>query len=343
MRTRRITAGLSILAAAAAVATVIGTASSAGAATALPGHVFAPYFEAYNGDNPYTLSQQSGAKYLTLAFFQTEKKGSCTVYWNGDTGQPVSSGTYGSQITQIQNAGGNVIPSFGGYSADHDGTDIADSCTTVSKIAAAYEKVISTYNVPRIDLDVEDNSLSNSSGITRRSQAIAQVESWAASNGRSLQVSYTLPSSPSGLESSGKNVVQNAINNNARADVVNMMTFDYYDGSTHNMLNDAESAGNGLVSQLHTLYPSKSTAQRWAMVGITQMIGIDDYGAPETFKTSQVTPLQTWATSQGVNTLSFWALQRDNGGCPGTAGSDSCSGVSQSTWQFSHALEPFTH
>jgi len=84
---------------------LIGTASSAGAATALPGHVFAPYFEAYNGDNPYTLSQQSGAKYLTLAFFQTEKKGSCTVYWNGDTGQPVSSGTYGSQITQIQNAG----------------------------------------------------------------------------------------------------------------------------------------------------------------------------------------------------------------------------------------------
>jgi hypothetical protein len=326
-----------------AAATLIGTASSAGAATALPGHVFAPYFEAYNGDNPSTLSQQSGAKYLTLAFFQTEKKGSCTVYWNGDTGQPVSSGTYGTQITQIQNAGGNVIPSFGGYSADHDGTDIADSCTTVTKIAAAYEKVISTYNVPRIDLDVEDNSLNNGSAITRRSQAIAQVESWAASNGRSLQVSYTLPSSPSGLESSGRNVVQNAINNSARVDVVNMMTFDYYDGSTHNMLNDAESAGNGLVDQLHTLYPSKSTAQRWAMVGITQMVGIDDYGAPETFKTSQAAPLQTWATSKGVNTLSFWALQRDNGGCPGTGGSDSCSGVSQSTWQFSHALEPFTH
>ena len=27
---------------------------------------------------------------------------------------------------------------------------------------------------------------------------------------------------------------------------------------------------------------------------------------------------------------------------PGHRGSDTCSGVSQSTWQFSHAFEPFT-
>jgi hypothetical protein len=40
--------------------------------------------------------------------------------------------------------------------------------------------------------------------------------------------------------------------------------------------------------------------------------------------------------------LSFWALQRDNGGCVGTKGSDSCSGVAQSTWQFSHTFEPFS-
>ena len=50
-------------------------------------------------------------------------------------------------------AGGDVIPSFGGYSADHDGTEIADSCTSISAIAAAYEKVITTYNVTRLDLD----------------------------------------------------------------------------------------------------------------------------------------------------------------------------------------------
>ena len=61
----------------------------------------------------------------------------------------------GSDIAAIQAAGGNVIPSFGGYTADTTGTDIADSCTSVSAIAQVYEDVITTYHVPRIDLDVE--------------------------------------------------------------------------------------------------------------------------------------------------------------------------------------------
>jgi hypothetical protein len=339
----------SMLAATAALALVGGAASAQvahaapvkPAVTALPAHVFAPYFEAYNGDSLSGLSSASGAKDLSLAFFQVASKGSCTVYWNGDTSMPISVSTYGSDINTIRAAGGDVIPSFGGYSADNGGTDIADSCTTVTKIAAAYEKVITTYNVSRIDLDTEDNSLTNGAGITRRNQAIAQVESWARSQGRSLQVSYTLPTTPSGLESSGKNVLQNAVNNGARVDVVNLMTFDYYDGATHNMLTDAENAATGLVSYLATLYPSKTSAQRWAMVGITQMVGIDDYGSAETFQTSQAAPLASWASSKGVNTLSFWALQRDNGGCVGTVGSDSCSGVSQSKWQFSKAMEGF--
>src|ERR1700722_6183005 len=92
-----------------------GTGAASAAATALPAHVFAPYFEAYNGDNPVTLSQESGARYLTFAFIQTASSGSCTAYWNGDTSQPIASATFGSDISSIQAAGGNVIPSFGGY------------------------------------------------------------------------------------------------------------------------------------------------------------------------------------------------------------------------------------
>jgi hypothetical protein len=52
--------------------------------------------------------------------------------------------------------------------------------------------------------------------------------------------------------------------------------------------------------------------------------------------------VENWAVSKGINTLSFWALERDNGDCPGTAGAGSCSGVPQSAWYFSHAFEPFT-
>jgi len=321
---------------------VLANGTAYAAATPLPAHVFAPYFEAYNGDNPVTLSQESGAKYLTFAFIQTASSGSCTAYWNGDTSQPLTSSTFGSDIATIQADGGNVIPSFGGYTADTTGTDIADSCTNVNSIAQVYENVITTYNVSRIDLDIEENSLTNTAGINRRNEAVAQTEKWAAQNGRTIQFSYTMPSTTTGMDSTDEAVIQNAIADGAAVSVVNLMTFDYYIGTNQEMATDTESAGAGLHSQLQSLYPSDSSSQLWAMVGITEMPGIDDYGSGETFTEADATTVLNWAKSNGINTLSFWALQRDNGGCPGTAGSDTCSGISQPTWYFSNTFEPFT-
>jgi len=342
-RPTRVQAALVATATVAAMAGfAVAGARPAFASTALPAHVFAPYFEAYNGDNPVTLSQDSGAKYLTFAFIQTASAGSCTAYWNGDTSEPLTSATFGSDISTLQGDGGNVIPSFGGEAADNSGTDIADSCTNVNSIAQVYENVISTYNIPRIDLDIEGDSLTNTSGIDRRNQAVAQVETWAAANGRSIQFSYTMPATPTGMDSQEQSIISNAISVGAKVSVVNLMTFDYYIGTEQEMATDTETAGAGLHSQLQSLYPSDSSAQAWGMVGVTEMPGIDDYGADETFTEADATTVLNWAESNGISTLSFWALQRDNGGCPGTAGSDSCSGISQSTWYFSGKFEPFT-
>jgi hypothetical protein len=69
-----------------------------------------------------------------------------------------------------------VIPSFGGYSADHGGTEIADSCTNVSTIASDYESVITTLGVTRLDMDVESSALNNTAGINRRNEALAMTE-----------------------------------------------------------------------------------------------------------------------------------------------------------------------
>jgi Glycosyl hydrolases family 18 len=309
----------------------------------LPTHLFAPYFEGYNGDSPAALSARSGAKYLTLAFIQTPAPGSCDIDWNGDATTPVAWSTYGADIAKMRAAGGDVVPSFGGYSADHGGQEIADSCTDVAKIAADYERVITTYNVTRLDFDVEDNSMTNAAGINRRNEAIRLVENWAASHGRTVQFVYTLGTNMTGLdEPEGVSVLQNAVTNRARIDIVNVMTFDYYDDAPHEMGKDTETAATAVIQQLHGIYPRKSQAQLWHMLGITEMIGIDDFGPPEIFTTADASTVEHWASSKRIAELSYWALQRDNGGCVGTAGSDTCSGVVQATWQFSHAFEPFT-
>ncbi|MFE3314715.1 glycosyl hydrolase family 18 protein [Embleya sp. NPDC059213] len=310
--------------------------------TPMPTQVFAPYFEAWTGENPATLSAASGAKYLTMAFIQTPTKGSCTPYWNGDTGMPISQATFGAEIASIRAAGGDVIASFGGYTADNTGTEIADSCTNVNSIASAIQNVVSTYDLTRICLDIEDNSLTNPAGIDRRNKAIKQVQTWAASTGRPLQIQYTLPTTTQGLAESGLAVLQNAVSNGTKVDVANIMTFDYYDNQPHQMANDAKSAATGLKNQLAQLYPNKTQAELWAMVGITVMPGVDDFGPAETFTTADAVTVYNWAKTQGISTLSMWALQRDNGNCPGSGAADNCSGIPQDLYQFTHTFAPFT-
>jgi hypothetical protein len=311
-------------------------------AAPMPAHVSAPYFEAWTGESPAALAAESGNKYLTMAFLQTEAAGSCTAYWNGDTTQPVSEATFGADIAAIQARGGNVIPSFGGYSADTTNTELADSCTDVDAIAKVYENLVTTYGISRIDLDIEADSINNTAAIDRRNKAIAKVERWAERTGRCVQFSYTLPTTDTGLAPNGVALLQNAVDNHARVDVVNIMTFDYWDGATHDMAADTQTAAAGLVGQLAALYPHKSRAQLWHMVGVTEMPGIDDFGPEETFTTQDAVKVEKWAAANGINTLSFWALQRDNGGCVGTAGANSCSGIAQDTWYFSNTFAPFT-
>ncbi|MFE5797593.1 glycosyl hydrolase family 18 protein [Streptomyces sp. NPDC056503] len=337
---RALLAALTTVVAAAGLTTLGG--ASAQAATPLPNRVFAPYFEAWTGESPAALAAQSGTKHLTMAFLQTATKGSCTPYWNGDTSMPIAESTFGADIKTMQARGGDVIPSFGGYTADTTGTEIADSCTDVTRIADAYEKVLTTYDVTRLDMDIEVDSLDDSAGIDRRNKAIKLLQDRAAASGRKLEISYTLPTTTGGLASSGLAVLRNAVANGARVDVVNLMTFDYYDNAVHDMAKDTQTATQGLRDQLAALYPAKTDPQLWGMIGITEMIGVDDFGPAETFTLANARTVYDWAVAKGVNTLSFWALQRDNGGCPGGAAADHCSGIAQNTWDFSRIFAPFT-
>jgi Glycosyl hydrolases family 18 len=311
--------------------------------TPMPAHVYAPYFETWTTDSITTTAQQSGARYFTLAFVEVPTKGSCTPVWNGDAAQTMAAGRYLSDVASLRALGGDVIPSFGGFSADNGGTELADSCTNVNQIAAAYESVITTYNVTRLDMDVEVKSLSNAAGIDRRNKAIKIVEDWATAQSRPLQISYTLPVEPAGLESNGLAVLQNAVANNARVDVVNIMTFDYYDHVTTQMGAAAISAAQGLHAQLAALYLAKTSAQLWAMEGNTILPGIDDFPKKtEVTFLADAQQLLTFAQANGIGTLSIWAIQRDNGGCPGGRDKNNCSGIVQNTWDFTHLLSPYT-
>jgi hypothetical protein len=241
--------------------------------------------------------------------------------------------------------GGDVIPSFGGYSADHGGTEIADSCTSVQAIADDYEQVVTTLGITRLDMDVESNSLNDTAGITRRNQAIALTQQWAAANGIPLQIQYTLPVEQYGLDSNGEAVLQNAVANGATVTSVNIMVFDYYIATEGvvEMGQAAVNAGGSTHTQLQPIFPGLTATQIWTMEGMTMLPGIDDLRKKtEITYQADATTMLPFAQSNNMNFLSIWAIQRDNGGCPGTVDSNTCSGITQNTWDFSHILQPFT-
>ena len=343
---RRVAFGLTMTAA--LLWPVVGTVTPATAAASalLPAHVYAPYYETYLAPGTASISATaaaSGARYFTLAFLQATGKGSCSLDWNGNAAQPLT--YYQSDIAALRAAGGDVIPSFGGYSADHGGTEIADSCKNVLKIAADYESVITTLGVTRLDMDVEDRALNNTAGINRRNEAIVLTEAWAASHGIPLQIQYTIPVEQYGLDPNGEAVLQNAVNDGASVTSVNIMVFDYYIAGegTVNMGQAAVNAATNTHAQLASIYPSLTSGQIWKMQAMTMLPGIDDY--PKKTEVSYLADAQAmlkFAQAKKMNFLSIWAIQRDNGGCPGAIDSNTCSGITQNTWDFSHLLEPFT-
>jgi Glycosyl hydrolases family 18 len=346
---------------AAAVALLASVSASASAAPAhrsyglrpLPYRLYAPYYESYLAPDTPSITataKASGAKFMTIAFLQSKGTKSCAVDWNGAASQPLT--YYNADIASLRNLGGDVIPSFGGYSADtfgpHSyGSEIADSCKSVQQIAAVYEQVVQTLGVTRLDMDVESNAETYAAGINRRDEAIAIAQRWALQRGIRLQIQFTLPVEPNGIGSAGVSVLRNAIADGVQVYSVNIMVFDYYlpHEGVMNMSKTAIAAAKATHAELAKLYPRLSSRRIWRMEGMTMLEGISDFGKDETTTIHDAQVMRAFEQQMNMNFLSMWAIQRDNEGsksCLGQSDNNTCSGIKQAQWAFDHALVNFT-
>ena len=143
--------------------------------------------------------------------------GGCTPKWGGVT--DLTSDGVAAQIGALRAKGGDVRVSFGGAS----GSELATACSSADALAAAYGKVVDTYDLTKVDFDVEGGALPNTAANTRRAQAIAKLQALRPG----LDVSYTLPVMPEGLTQDGVNLLADARANGVRIDAVNIMAMDY--------------------------------------------------------------------------------------------------------------------
>ncbi len=274
--------------------TTLVTAPAGAATPAFPAHYSAPYLQiqaADAGDMAADMNT-SGDAYYSLAFL-TPQSG-CTPFWE-DNGDAMNAFT--SQVSALQSVGGNVIPSFGGAA----GGELAQTCTSVSSLEAAYAKVVSTYHVTRLDFDIEGSVLDDTTSNSRRDQALAQLQ--AANPG--VQIDFTVPVAPTGMESNATSMLQGAVNAGVKVNLVNIMIMDFGDGQ--NPLTDGESAAKASVPQLESIFGVSAT-QAWNMLGLTPIAGQNDDA--ENFTQSDATSLESFAAQNGVQELAFWEVDQ---------------------------------
>jgi chitinase len=317
---RLVAAGSSVLLAASGL--MLTAIVSAAPASASVGQV-APYVDMSNSQEGVlnTVISSDGLRSFTAAFTIGE---GCSDIW-GDTLPVGDDPTIGAEISSAKAAGASVIVSSGGSA----GEPISFTCTNQSVIDAAYQAIINDYGTDDLDFDIEGAAIADTTGIDQTFQAMKDLK---ASN-PGLVWSVTVPVLPSGLDNYGTALLQDAQNMGVTIPLVNVMAMDYYQGDIE-MGNAAISAAENTLSQMKAVNGSYT----YANVGITPMIGVNDDGS--TFTLADASSVASWASSNGIGRLAFWSVDRDQA-CPGGNGGaalPTCSGVSQSTGQFTSAF-----
>lgn len=287
----------------------------------------APYLYLGWGDPPSATSVMSatGIKWYTMAFILSS--GGCNPAWDGS--RPLTGGNDQSVINSIRSAGGDIVPSIGGWS----GNKLGPNCSTAEALAGAYQKVIDAYGLKAIDVDIENtDEFENATVQDRILNALKIVKA----NNPGLRTIITFGTTTTGPTYWGNRLIEQAKALNANIDVFTIMPFDFGGGA--DMYGNTVNATEGLKTKLKSTF-GWDDATAYAHIGISGMNGLSDQ--QELTSPATWTSIRDWANSRHLARLAFWSVNRDRP-CPGGGVVSNCSGISQSNWQFTSITAGFT-
>ncbi|GGL15256.1 chitinase [Sphaerisporangium melleum] len=311
----------------------VGESAASGAATGTTtgcpqptGGSGAPYLYMGWGSPPSPASVMSatGVKWFTMAFVLSG--GGCTPAWDGQ--RPLQGGVDATAIGQIKAAGGEIVPSFGGWS----GNKLGPNCATPQALAGAYQQVISAYNLKAIDIDIENSDEFENEAVQDR---ILNALKIVKQNNPGIKTIVTFGTGTSGPNYYGTRLINQAAALGAGIDVFTIMPFDFGGGA--DMYQSTVNASEGLKNALKNAF-GWSDATAYAHMGISGMNGLSDQ--QELTSPGTWTQIRDWAKSRGLARLAFWSVNRDRP-CPGGGVTASCSGISQSDWEFTRITAGF--
>ncbi|WP_028849745.1 chitinase [Thermocrispum municipale] len=328
---KRRTRTLAVAAALGAAATVALAAPATGAPAStvdrqaqLAGHA-APYLYLGWGEPPNAtdIMQQTGIQGFTLAFILSS--GGCEPAWDGQ--RPLTGGTDEQTIKAIQDAGGFVVPSIGGWG----GNKLGPNCSSPEELAGAYQKVIDAHNLTAIDIDIENSDEFENETVQDRILGALKI---VKENNPGIQTIVTMPTTTTGPNYYGNRLIDRAAELQANIDVFTVMPFDF--GSS-DIYTDTVNAVTALKDKLKATF-GWSDEEAWTHTGLSGMNGLSDQHEETSVETW--TQIRDWAKSNNLGRLAFWSVNRDRGGCDGQVAAH-CSGIPQEDWAFTKVTADF--
>ncbi|MGW4897303.1 carbohydrate binding domain-containing protein [Kitasatospora sp. NPDC004240] len=288
----------------------------------------APYY--YNGwgnpPSPTTVMSATGVKWFTLAFILAQN--GCNPSW--DSQRPLLGGVDQATVNAIRAAGGDVVPSIGGWS----GNKLGPNCATANDLAGAYQKVIDAYGLKAIDVDIENTDEFENTAVQDRILSALKI---VKQNNPGLRTILTFGTATTGPTYYGNRLIEQAKALNADIDVFTIMPFDFGNAST-DMYAATVSATEGLKNKLKSTF-GWDDATAYSHIGISGMNGLSDTN--ETTTVANWTAIRDWANAHHIARLAFWSVNRDRG-CAGGGLQETCSGIAQNDWQFTSITAGFT-
>jgi hypothetical protein len=276
-----------------------------------------------NPPSPATVMSATGVRWFTMAFVLSG--GGCTPAW--DSTRALRGGVDEQTINAIRAAGGDIVPSFGGWS----GNKLGPNCATPEALAGAYQQVIDAYALKAIDIDIENSDEFENETVQDR---ILNALKIVKQRNPGIQTIVTFGTTTTGPNYYGNRLIERAAALQAGIDVFTIMPFDF---ASANIGQDTINAAEGLKNKLRSTF-GWTDAQAYAHMGISGMNGLSDQR--EMTSTDTWTQIRDWAKARGLGRLAFWSVNRDRA-CPGGGVTPDCSGIAQPEWEFTRITAGF--
>ncbi|MDX3348924.1 MULTISPECIES: chitinase [Streptomyces] len=305
-----------------------GTADAAPASPSAPSEpatAYAPYVSATTA----SATDTAGSPTTYNLAFAISSGDDCVPRWNGV--QDIDDASVASRVEKLRESGATVRVSFGGAS----GTELAAACGSASALAAAYGTALDAAGSTRADFDIEGDALTDAGSVALRSEAIALLQEQRDG----LEVSFTLPVMPTGLDTDGLALLASANDHGVQVSAVNLMTMNYGESYTADMGDYALASAKAAHTQLKKVFGT-SDADAWRGMALTSMLGVNDV-AGETFTLADAAEVRAFAEEKGIAWVSMWAAFRDRQCAEDASATDAlttCSGVAQEEGAFGTAF-----